>query len=118
MKRISLWWQNLKGSILLDLLLLFVITVSIFSLSNAWGAYRYVDLANEKVNVALESDQALYYMDFSDIIPPATAEDVAKITAGNQARYELIQTVEQMSGVRSVLGSYPMRVGEIGRAHV
>ena len=110
MKRISLWWQNLKGSILLDLLLLFVITVSIFSLSNAWGAYRYVDLANEKVNVALESDQALYYMDFSDIIPPATAEDVAKITAGNQARYELIQTVEQMSGVRSVLANYSMRV--------
>ena len=112
MKRISLWWQNLKGSILLDLLLLFVVSVSIFTLTNAWGAYRYLDLANEKVNAALQSDSALYYMDFSDTIPPASEEEMEQIIAANQSRYDLVQSVREMPGVRTVLGSYPMRVGE------
>ncbi len=114
MKRILLWWENRKGFILLDLLLLFVVTVSILTLSNAWGIYRYIALSNEKATLALESDQALYYVDFSDPVPPGSAEDVKEITAGNQARYELIQTLEQMPGVRSVLANYSLEVSGFG----
>ena len=114
MKRILLWWENRKGLILLDLLLLFVVTMSILTLSNAWGIYRYIDLSNEKGTLALKSSEALYYMAFSDSVPPGSAEDVKEITAGNQARYELIQTLEQMPGVRSVLANYSLGVSGFG----
>lgn len=101
MRKLYLWWQNTKTHIILDIFLLFAITLSLFYFSNALGTYRMTVLCEELLNDTIENKKSVYYMELYDAMQrlDVTAEESI---AENISRYENIKKLRSEDCVEAV----------------
>ncbi len=109
MKKIYLWWQNTRKYILLDIFLLFAMTVAIYSLSNALGAYRMLTLEQELLNNALENEKSGYFKPVT-IIGLADDDEQEEMLNYNKEWYEDIKTLRNTESVEAVHCKYDFSV--------
>lgn len=105
MKKIYLWWQSARKYILLDVFLMFAITVSIYSLSNAFGVYRMLTLEQELLNNALENDKSGYFKSVN-IFGTSDESESGGMLEKNKEWYESIKALRNRDVVEAVHTSY------------
>ncbi len=101
MRKLYLWWQNTKKYIILDIFLLFAITLSLFSFSNAFGTYRMTVLSENLLDNTVENKKSVYYMELYDDMQrmDITAEESI---SENMSRYENIKKLRSLDYVEAV----------------
>ena len=109
MRKLYLWWHNTKKYILLDIFLLFAISLSLFTFSNALGTYRMTVLSEELLENTIENKKSVYYMELYEESQFLT-DDSDKVPL-NMERYENINKLRSLDFVdavhtRGIIGSY------------
>lgn len=104
MKKLYLWWQNTRKYILLDIFLLFTITVALYSLSNAFASYRMLTLEQELLNTALENEKSGYFKPIATI--RYTGKDEYAVLNYNKKWHEDIKALRNTESVEAVHTNY------------
>lgn len=96
MKKIRFIIGSISKRIITDLFLLVIIVYSLFSLTKAYGIYRYSLLGYDLIDSAIESDSAIYCIGYVDYY---VSEDQNEKC---DERMSLISKIEKMEGVSNV----------------